>query len=339
MRAAIIEGAYEMRVGEVDTPRLGAGEVLVAVGAAGVCAGDLHIYHGRNPYATLPQICGHEVAGTIAEVAAGAGGSGGPAPGERVVVEPFLGCGQCYPCRIGKSNCCVRLTILGVNRAGGYAEFLTAPATHVHRIPETMSDSLASFTEPVAIAVQSCRRGGVRAGDVALVLGCGPIGLALLEVARHRGAAVIAADVLPERLEVAAQLGADALLADDGLPRRILDRTNGEGAHVVIEATGNVRALEQAAEMVAYGGRIVVVGLMKAGVEAKFPALDFTRKEMTVVGSRASVGCFPESLALLSSGAIRFPRVASEYSMWEAPGVFADLARNPAGVNKAVLLV
>lgn len=142
MRAAIIEGAYEMRVGEVETPRPGSGEVLVAVGAAGVCAGDLHLYHGRNPYATLPQLCGHEIAGTIAEVAGGAEGSGGPAPGERVVVEPFLGCGQCYPCRIGKSTCCVRLTILGVNRAGGYAEFLTAPATHVHRIPEEMSDSL-----------------------------------------------------------------------------------------------------------------------------------------------------------------------------------------------------
>jgi L-gulonate 5-dehydrogenase len=335
MRAAIMEGAYQMRVGEVEVPRPGAGEVLVAVCAAGVCAGDLHIYHGRNPYATFPQICGHEIAGTVAEVGAGVGGL---EPGARVVVEPFLGCGHCYPCRIGKTNCCVRLTILGVNRAGGYAEFLVAPATHIHAVPSGMTHTLASFAEPVAVAVQACRRGQVAAGEQVLVLGCGPIGLALIEVARQRGAHVTATDIVPARLEVAARLGAEPLPADDQLTRRVLERTNGEGAAVVIEATGSVRALEQSVELVASGGRVVVVGLMKAGDEAKFPALDFTRKEMTVVGSRASVGCFPESLALLSGGAITYPQVAAEHSLWDAPGVFAALAANPADVNKAVLV-
>jgi L-gulonate 5-dehydrogenase len=336
MRAAVMEGAYRMRVGEIETPRPGAGEALVAVGAAGVCAGDLHIYHGRNPYATFPQVCGHEIAGVVAEVGAGVDSF---APGARVVVEPFLGCGQCYPCRIGKTNCCVRLTILGVNRAGGYAEYLVAPATHIHAVPAGMSHTLASFTEPVAVAVQSCRRGQVGAGEDVLVLGCGPIGLALIEVARRRGARVVATDIVEARLGMAAELGAEVLAADDQLTRRVLERTNGEGPAVVIEATGNVRALEQAVELVASGGRIVVVGLMKAGVEAKFPALDFTRKEMTVVGSRASVGCFPESLALLADGAITYPKFAAEHSLWDAPGVFADLSANPAGVSKAVLLV
>ncbi|MGH9838187.1 MAG: zinc-binding alcohol dehydrogenase family protein [Blastocatellia bacterium] len=336
MRAVVVDAPESMRVGEWETPRPAAGEVLVAVGAAGICAGDLHIYHGRNPYATFPQICGHEIAGTVAEAGSGVTGID---LGARVVVEPFLGCGQCYPCRMGRSNCCVRLTILGANRAGGYAEFLTAPATHIHQVPAGLDHTLASFAEPVAVAVQACRRGQVTSGDYVLILGCGPIGLALIEVARRRGAEVIATDILPARLEVAARLGAAVLPADDALTKRILDRTNGEGAHVVIEATGNVRALEQAVELVASGGRIVVVGLMKAGVEAKFPALDFTRKEMTVVGSRASVNCFPESLALLASGAIKYPQVASEYSMWEAPGVFAHLAENPAAVNKAVLVV
>lgn len=334
MRAAIIEGAYMMRVGEIKSPLPQPGEVLVAVAAAGICAGDLHIYHGRNPYATFPQICGHEVAGVIAESRVP-----GFEPGTQVVVEPFLGCGTCYPCRIGKPNCCVRLTILGVNRAGGYAEFVTAPASHLHQVPPGLTHTIASFTEPVAIAVQSCRRGQVTAGETVLVLGCGPIGLALIEVARQRGATVLATDIVIERMEVAARLGAEVFLADDKLKQAILDRTNGEGAPVVIEATGNVVALEQSVELVAAGGRIVVVGLMKAGVDAKFPALDFTRKEMTVVGSRASVNCFPESLELLASGAITYPRIASEYSMWDAPNVFAHLAQNPADVNKGVLVV
>jgi L-gulonate 5-dehydrogenase len=334
MRAAIIEGAYEMRIGEITPPTPRSGEVLVAVAAAGICAGDMHIYHGRNPYATFPQICGHEIAGVIAESNIADFDSGTP-----VVVEPFLGCGNCYPCRIGKTNCCVRLTILGVNRAGGYAEFVTAPISHIHKVPAGLSHTMASFTEPVAIAVQSCRRGNVTAGETVLVLGCGPIGLALIEVAKQRGATVLATDIVTERMEVAARLGAEVFHADDKLQQAILDRTNGEGAPVVIEATGNVAALEQSVDLVASGGRIVVVGLMKAGVDAKFPALDFTRKEMTIVGSRASVNCFPESLELLASGAITYPRVASEYSMWDAPNVFAHLAQNPADVNKGVLVV
>ena len=164
---------------------------------------------------------------------------------------------------------------------------------------------MASFTEPVAVAVQACRRGEVAAGDFVLALGCGPIGLAIIEVALQRGARVVATDIVEARLEVAAALGAQTLLAGEALPRDILNLTNGEGAHAVIEATGNVHALEQAVDLVASGGRIVVVGLMKAGLAAKFPALDFTRKEMTVVGSRASVNCFPEALALIASGKAR----------------------------------
>jgi L-gulonate 5-dehydrogenase len=334
MRAAIIEGAYDMHISAIPPPLPGPGEVLVAVAAAGICAGDLHIYHGRNPYATFPQICGHEIAGVIAESS-----TSEFAPGTRVVVEPFLGCGNCYPCRIGKTNCCVRLTILGVNRAGGYAEFVTAPASHIHPVPTGLTHTIASFTEPIAIAVQACRRGQVTAGETVLILGCGPIGLALIEVARQRGATVLATDIVTERMEVAARLGAEVFRADDTLKQTIHDRTNGEGVPVVIEATGNVTALEQSVDLVASGGRIVVVGLMKAGVDAKFPALDFTRKEMTIVGARASVNCFPESLELLASGAITYPRIASEYSMWDAPKVFAHLAQNPADVNKGILVL
>ena len=198
--------------------------------------------------------------------------------------------------------------------------------------------TVASFAEPVAIGVQACRRGGVSRDETVLVLGCGPIGLAVIEVARTRGARVIAVDVLPSRLDIAQQVGADTLLADDHLVAAVLERTNGEGAPVVIEATGNVKAMEQTVDLVAAGGRIVIVGLVKKGSSVSFPGLDFTRKEMTLVGSRASVDCFPESLQLLASGAITYPRVATEFTMWDAPKVFSQLAENPAMVHKGVLV-
>jgi L-gulonate 5-dehydrogenase len=309
--------------------------VLVAVGAAGICAGDMYFYLGKNPYAIYPQVCGHEIAGVITEIGEGVTGL---EPGTPVVVEPFLGCGTCYPCRVGKSNCCANLQIIGVHRPGGYADYLTAPATHIHRIPAGLSLAFASFAEPVAIGVQACRRGEVSADEYVLILGCGPIGLALIEVAKARGAHIVATDISPARLEFAATLGAETLLADENLVAKILEQTNGEGAPVVIEATGSPKAMEQTVELVAAGGRIVIVGLVKQGVSVSFPGLDFTRKEMTVVGSRASVNCFPESLQLLASGAITYPQVATEFSLWDAPQVFANLAENPGMVHKGVLV-
>jgi threonine dehydrogenase-like Zn-dependent dehydrogenase len=335
MRAAVMSAPYEMGVADWETPRPGPGEVLVSVGAAGVCAGDMYIYVGKNPYASYPQVAGHEIAGVVAETGEGVEGLG---PGAPVVVEPFIGCGACYPCRIGKTNCCARLSIIGVHRAGGFAELVLAPAKNVHPIPPGLSLPFASFAEPVAIGVQACRRGEVAAGEYVLVIGCGPIGLALVEVAQARGARVVATDVMPSRLRTAASLGAETLPAGEGLLPAVMEQTDGEGAPVVIEATGNTKAMEQTVDLVAAGGRIVILGLARQGDKVSFPALDWTRKEMTVLGSRASVNCFPESLQLLADGKITYPRVASEFSMWDAPGVFARLAREPESVHKAVLV-
>jgi L-gulonate 5-dehydrogenase len=334
MRAAIIDQPYTMRVGEREMPSVGPGDVLVSVGAAGICVGDMYIYRGVNPYASYPVIGGHEIAGVVADVGADVAGI---VPGERVVVEPFLGCGRCYPCRAGKSNCCANLEIIGVHRPGGFADYVVAPAQSIHHIPEGLSLNIASFAEPVAIGVQACRRGDV-GREYVLILGCGPIGLALIEVAQARGAHVVATDMLEDRLAMARSLGAETLQAGDTLLRTVLEQTAGEGAPVVVEATGSIKAMESTVDLVAAGGRIVIVGLGKRGQMLQLPALDLTRKEMTVHGSRASVGCFPEALDLLSSGAIRYPSIATELSMWDAPRIFADLERNPALFHKGVLI-
>lgn len=334
MRAAIMTKPHAVEIGEWDTPHAEAGEVLVSIGATGVCAGDLYIYKGVNPYAQYPIIGGHEIAGTVVEVGAGVVGI---AEGDRVVVEPFIGCGTCYPCRVGKQNCCANLQIIGVHRAGGFAEYVLAPAENIHHIPEGLSLSSASFAEPVAIGVQACRRGDV-GREYVLILGCGPIGLALIEVARARGAHVVATDVLEERLAMARTLGAETIKSDSRLLDTILEQTNGEGAPVVIEATGNLKVMESTVDLVAAGGRIVIVGLGKRGELVHMPALDLTRKEMTIHGSRASVNCFPEALDLLARGAITYPKVATSFSMWDAPQVFAQLEQSPGAVHKALLV-
>jgi threonine dehydrogenase-like Zn-dependent dehydrogenase len=334
MRAAIMDAPHKMRVGEWVTPQIGIGEVLVAVGATGICAGDIYLYKGINPYAVYPVIGGHEIAGIVAAVGDAVASV---APGDRVVVNPFIGCGHCYPCRVGKHNCCANLQIIGVHRPGGFAEYVVAPSQNIHHIPTRLSLAFAALAEPVAIGVQACRRGQVGA-EYVLILGCGPIGLALIEVARARGAYVVATDLLDDRVAMARTLGAKTLKSDERLLTTVLEQTNGEGAPVVIEATGNLKAMESTVDLVASGGRIVIVGLGQRGQMVQMPALDFTRKEMSIFGSRASVNCFPEALELLASGALTYPKYATEFSMWEAPTVFARLDKDPSAVHKGVLV-
>ena len=335
MRAALFNAPFNLALVERERPKPGPGEVLVEVRAAGLCAGDLYIYLGKNPYVTFPRVGGHEIAGIVAALGAGVSA---PAIGAAVVVEPFIGCGRCYPCRVGKPNCCANLQIIGVHRDGGFADCVVAPADKIVLVPRGVDPYRASFTEPVAIGVQACRRGAVRGEDVVLILGAGPIGLALVEVARARGADVYITDLSPSRLAIAAELGARTLPAGEPLLDAAMQATNGEGFPVVIEATGAAKAMEQTVDLVASGGRIVIVGLVKKGLSIALPGLDLTRKEMTIVGSRASAGCFPESLDLIARGLIRYPNIGSAFDLADAPSVFARLGDDPAALHKAVFV-
>lgn len=336
MKALLFDAPGQLRV--ADTPQIPAGDndVVVRTAASGICAGDLYIYQGRNPYVTYPAVGGHEIAGVIERTGAKVTGF---KPGDRVVIEPFIGCGKCYPCRVGKPNCCANLSILGVHRPGGFAEFVTAPADRLHRIPAGLSLAHASLAEPLAIGVQACHRGQVQKGELALVLGCGPIGLAIIEVALAHGARPVGVDLDAGRLAHTRDLGVETLTAGPDLAAQVLALTNGEGAPVVLEATGNVKAMEQTIDLVAAGGRIVIVGLVKRGVGVTIPGLDFTRKEVTIVGSRASVNCFPEALELLASGRTKLPALATEIPMWDAPATFRQLGENPAALHKGILIV
>ena len=189
----------------------------------GVCAGDLYIYQRHQPLRFLS-------AGRRArDRRHGRRSSGrtptGPRIGSPVVVEPFIGCGHCYPCRIGKSNCCANLQIIGVHRDGGFADYVVAPVDRLHPMPAGLSPFKASFAEPVAIGVQACRRGMVSGDDTVLILGAGPIGLALVEVARARGAKVFITDIDAARLATAAELGGNTAC------RRRRPARRGDAAH------------------------------------------------------------------------------------------------------------
>jgi L-gulonate 5-dehydrogenase len=336
MRAIVLEQPGDLHEREWPDPVCGSGDVVLRPIATGICAGDLYLYEGKNPYAKYPLIGGHEVCGDVVETGADVTRF---KRGDRVVIEPVVGCGKCYPCSIGKSNCCMNFCLLGLHRPGGFAEFMLAPEKNVHASPPGLDPVTASFAEPVTIGIQACRRAQVEPGEYVLVLGAGPIGLAILEVARLKGARVVVSDVQEKRLEFARKLGAETLPADDQLLPTVLRETGGAGAPVVIEATGNVKAVESTIHLVAPGGRVVIVGLVKKGIDASFPALDFTRKEATILGSRNSVNAIPEALALLASGALHYPKVATCFPMWEGVRIFSEIATDPARYHKGVLVL
>jgi L-gulonate 5-dehydrogenase len=336
MKALVLEAPQQLKVGEWPTPRCGASDVLIRPIAAGICAGDMQHYGGRNPYTKYPLVCGHEVCGEVVEVG---GGVGRFKRGDRVVIEPVVGCETCYPCRHGKPNCCMNFCLIGLHRPGGYAELCVVPEANIHVVPPGLDPVTASFAEPLAIGIHACRRGSVAAGEYCFVLGAGPIGLAILEVAKKRGARVVVTDINEDRLAFARELGAETLKADDKLLANVLEQTNHDGADVVIEATGNPKVVESTIDLVAFGGRVVIVGLVKKGIGVTLPGLDFTRKEVNLLGSRNSVNCFPEAISLLASGAVKYPRVATKLPLWESVPVFARLHANPAALHKAVLVL
>jgi len=335
MKALVINKPFDMEVKNCNDPQLAPGEVLLQVSASGICAGDLYYYMGKNPYATYPQICGHEISGIVMAVGLNVSAV---KVGTRVVVEPFISCGKCYPCRIGKNNCCANLSIIGVHKPGGYADLVAVPASHVYEVPDNLDLSKAALAEPVTIALHACYRGEVQADEQVLIAGCGPIGIFCIEVARAKGAKVYACDINRNRLRIAEELGAVTFLSDDSFIENIFDHTNGEGFPVVIEATGVPDVMSQTVDMVAAGGRIVIAGLVKKGIKVPFEGLDFTRKELTILGTRTEINCFPEALALLAENKIKFADLSTHINMWDAPGIFSQLNEHPGIIHKGLLI-
>jgi L-gulonate 5-dehydrogenase len=333
MHAAVFQGPFDLRLEERSPPRPGRGEALVRVRAVGVSETDLAVFAGREPEAAFPLIGGQEIAGTVAELGPDVDG---PDPGTDVVVEPFVSCGRCYPCRVGKLNACVSLQVIGLHRDGGFSGFVAVPADRLHQVPRAVPPARAVFAEPVARAIQVCRRADIGRGDMVLILGARPSGMVLAEVARAHGAMVYVSDADERRLPLAVGLGARPIAAPYALADEVMRITGGEGMPVVVETTGSVRAMESAAGFVAAGGRLVFTGGAKAGSIAGFPGLDFTRKELTLIGARASVDCFPAALDFLARGLVSFPDLATVYPFADAAKVFAHLVEGGPRPLKAV---
>ncbi|MBA2521088.1 MAG: alcohol dehydrogenase catalytic domain-containing protein, partial [Chloroflexia bacterium] len=207
MRAAVTTAPGTIEVRDRAEPAAGPGEALIRVERVGICGSDLHIYHGTSPYVAYPRTQGHEFAGKV--VAFGSGYSGPVHVGDRVAVEPLLPCGECYPCRQGRSNCCAKLRVLGAHVDGAMCELIAIPTERLYPTGD-LDPELAALVEPVSIGVQAAARGQIGPEDTVMIFGAGPIGQAALLAATDRGARVMVVDRLASRLALARRLGAEA---------------------------------------------------------------------------------------------------------------------------------
>ena len=333
-RCVVLDRPGRMRVEERDVPeRPSEGSVLVKVEAVGICGSDIHAYNGTQPFQTYPRILGHEICGTVVE-----GNDRHPA-GERVVVEPLLRCGKCYPCSIGRYNCCVNLRVIGVHEDGGMRDLLWLPSELLYRVPRGIRVDEAALCEPLAVASHANTRAKVGEGDVVAVIGAGPIGLLILQVSRALGARVVVSDIDAERLKVASTLGAEHTVdaSSPGHLEEMRTLAGRDGPTVVFEAVGSDETIAEAVGLVSPAGRVVLVGLYGSPVE--FTPIEIIRREFDLLGSRNSSGMFPHALSLIETGKVQLgPLITHRFDLEEAPRVFEGIRRGTIRPLKALLL-
>jgi NADPH2:quinone reductase len=298
VRAAIIDKPNDIRVGEVPDPSPAPGEVVIKVGACGICGSDLNIAAGNFPPTPFPIVPGHEFAGEVVAIGAGVDFV---SEGERVAVDPTLTCGHCRWCRVGRGNLCESWGAVGDTVDGAVAEYVAVPAVNRHRIPDSMSFQQAAVVEPLSCAVHAIEVAPPRVGESVLVVGGGTMGLLTAQLLLRGGAARLAVvDRKAERLPIAEQLGATLTTTD--LAEALEDHP--DGYDLVVDATGASSAIQSAFDGVAKGGRFLVVGVAPPEATVQISPFRVYNDEITILGSMAVLNSYGPALQLLADGLV-----------------------------------
>ncbi|HEY8659496.1 MAG TPA: zinc-binding alcohol dehydrogenase family protein [Hanamia sp.] len=273
-------GTFEYK--DIVKPVLQTGQAIIKIKRIGICGTDLHAYEGTQPFFTYPRILGHELAADLIE----ADGADGFLPGEPLTIIPYFNCGKCIACRNGKPNCCIDIKVCGVHIDGGMAEYLSVPSYSLVKSQGLSYDELA-LVEPLSIGAHGVRRANVQKDEFVLVIGAGPIGLGTMEFARIAGAKVIALDINENRLQFCKEkLKVDYMInaSTEDTFSRLKEITNGDMPGVIIDATGSQKAINNAFQYLAHGGRFVLIGLQKEAISFSHP--EFHKRESTLMSSR-----------------------------------------------------
>ncbi len=333
MRALSCEAPGRLAFVERPEPERRPGEALVRILKAGVCGTDLHIFAGNQPYFEYPRVIGHELSAEVIEAEPGSG----LAPGDLVAINPYLACGDCHACRIGKTNCCARLKVLGVHTDGGLCERLSLPAGNLHPV-EGLTAEQAAMIEFLAVGAHAAARTRIAPGTRVLVTGGGPIGIAAALFAKLDGGEVTVTDTRADRLAFCREaLGVGTLAAGPEARAEMEDRTGGEFYGAVFDATGSPKAMEAGFLNVANGGSYTLLSIVKADIT--FPDPEFHRRETTLYGSRNALPAdFERVIAAMRSGDVPWRELVTHRVPLDAlPERMGSLSDPATGAIKALV--
>lgn len=329
MDALVIHASGDLRVEDVPTPAVGAGQVRVRVRAGGICGSDLH-YFQHGGFGTIriqqPMVLGHEVAGVIEEVAADVSGL---AVGERIAISPSQPCGICRFCQLGLQNHCLDMRYYGSamrmpHVQGAFRQEIVIAATQAHKLADGVGDGEGAMAEPLAVALHAVNRAGPLLGRKVLVTGCGPIGAMVIIAARRAGAThIVATDVVAQPLRKALKVGADEAINVAEQPAALAAFAAEKGQFdVLFEASGNERALRAAFDVVRPRGVIVQLGLSAS--ELSLPFNTVVAKEFDLRGAFRFHEEFGVAVALINKGLVDLkPLVSATLPYRDAGRAFA----------------
>jgi threonine dehydrogenase-like Zn-dependent dehydrogenase len=342
MQAHVWLGPRDLVERAEPVTKLAPGEVLISVGAVGICGSELSGFLGHNSLRVPPLIMGHECAGRVVQATDGRFATGEAAMvGARVTFNPLVVCGACDLCLSGRSNLCRRRQLVGAHRSGGFAQYVAVPARQCYPLPESLSLVAGSLAEPLACSIRAVALTGVKPGERLLILGAGPIGLCALAAARAQGVEqIIVSDVAPQRLEIARHWGASDVInaREQDVIAFVQERYPG-GVDCVIDAVGATPVRTQAIRAVVPGGHVVFIGLHDE--ESVLPANYLIRQEITVTGTFAyTEDNFTQAIDLLVRGVVR-PSTdwLEERPLSDGPSAFAELVDGKAKAAKIVLTI
>jgi L-iditol 2-dehydrogenase len=341
MKSMMLTAPKRLEIQDSPIPEHGENEVLIRVKACGICGSDVHGFDGSSGRRIPPLIMGHEAAGIIESCGSGVTGF---AIGDRVTFDSTVYCGECDYCKKGQVNLCDHRMVLGVScgeyrRHGAFAEFVTAPAHILYQLPAGFPFEHAAMIEAVSVAVHAVGRITIVPVDTCLVVGAGMIGLLVVQALRAAGCqGVIAVDIDEGRLELARRLGATDTInsKDKDVEEEVLAQTQGRGVTSSFEVVGATPTVQTAINTVKKGGSVVLVGNLAPEVDLPLQAV--VTRELSLFGTCASAGEYPQCIELMSNGLIQVdPLISATVSLEEGPSWFERLYKREPGLMKVIL--
>ncbi len=341
MKAMLLTEYKKLSIVDIPKPEIGPDDLLVQVRACGICGSDVHGYDGSSGRRIPPLVMGHEAAGIVAGIGANVSEF---VEGDRVTFDSTVSCGKCGSCRKGRINLCENRQVLGVScnefrRNGAFAEYVVVPNNIAYRLPEELPFEHAALIEAVSIAVHAANRTPIKLGDIAVVVGSGMIGLLVIQAVRLAGCAtVIAVDLEDSKLAAAQSLGADHILNAKhcDVPAEVAKLTQGRGADVSLEVVGAGPTVMSAIQSTRKGGAITLVGNLAPKVELPLQAV--VTRELSIYGSCASNGEYPQCIDLMRRGDIKVqPLITATANLDEGPRWFERLYAGEPGAMKVIL--